>query len=233
MQDRLDVEGEEEKDSEHAHPHREGGQIGAGSIAVSEHAKRQQRVGGVRLDDEESRQQHDAQPEGSQRGRGRPAVRVGAGETVNNEEQAAGDGDCPRQIKGSRAPDVMAVQQPGTACVGDDGQDDVDVKAPPPGQVFGQEPAEQQPDCRAGPGDRSEDAEGLAAFTRLHECRCQQGKQRRRQEGGEGSLHGACAQQGGEVAGRPAEGGSTRKSHQANEKYAPTPKDVGGSAPQQ
>ena len=51
-------------------------------------------------------------------------------------------------------------------------QDDVDVRAPPPGRVLGQHPAQQQPHRPACPGDGAEGAEGLEALGRVGERDC-------------------------------------------------------------
>ena len=113
---------------------------------------------------------------------GAPAIRVGVRESVDQEEQAAGDEERSGHIQLrtiARTRDEWARRR------GSDDRDDrdghVDVEVPAPVEVLGQEAAEQQADGAARAGDRAQDAERASAFLRDGERRGEDRERGRRE----------------------------------------------------
>ncbi len=90
------------------------------------------------------------------------------GEAVDDGEQSGegqdGAGDVDRRTLGG-----TVVQPDQGADDGDGGEHQVDVEAVPPGQVLGENAAEDQPDGAAAGGDGPEDPVRLAAIIRVGE----------------------------------------------------------------
>jgi hypothetical protein len=70
------------------------------------------------------------------------------------------------------------------------GEDQVDEQRVAPGQVLGEDPAEDQAHRAAADGDRAEDSEGLAPLTGILERADQGAKRGWREDGAEGALQG-------------------------------------------
>jgi len=109
--------------------------------------------------------------------------------------EAIDDGEQPGEGQ-HRAGDVDRRALGGTVVQPDQGADDgdgsehqVDVEAVPPGQLLGQNPAEDQPHGAAAGGDSPEDPVRLAAITRVSERRGQDRQGGRSEQRGEHALH--------------------------------------------
>ena len=89
------------------------------------------------------------------------------------------------------------------------GEHQVDVQAPAPVEVFGQQAAEQEADEAAGTGDGPVHAERLTPLLRVAEGGGQQGQRGRGQQSGEGSL----ARPGGDQHGEVDRGATDRGGH--------------------
>ncbi len=113
------------------------------------------------------------------------------------------------------------------------GEEQVDVKAPAPGQVRGQRAAEQQPDRAAAGRDRPVDAERLAAFLRVGEGRGEQRQRGRREDGAENALAGAGGDQHREVDRRAADGGGHGEAREAGDEHDLAADQVGEPAAEQ
>ena len=151
----LQVVGEEEEDAEHARAgdadrrgrRRRGCGRRGRAAAAAAWAER-------RWISDEGDQQDDAGGEEAERDAGAPAVGLGLGEAVDEGEQAAGRGERAGDVERGR--DRAAIWLCSSAHRGQrggDGEDEVDVHAPAPGQVLGEDAAEQQAERAAGAGD--------------------------------------------------------------------------------
>ena len=122
--------------------------------------------------------------------RGRvPAVGPGLTEAVDEGHQPAAPEDHPGDVEADPGVAVAGggwPPRPPTATTAAIGQ--VDVEAPPPVEVLGQEPAEDEAEGRAADGDRRVDAEGPPPLAGVGEGGGEDGEHRRRQERAEAAL---------------------------------------------
>ena len=162
-----------------------------------------------------------------------PAARGRVGEPVDQAEYGAGDQQGARDVEPGLDPGRLPLQQQRAADECHPGQDQVHIQCPPPGQVFGQHPAEQQADRPAGPCDGPVDAERLAAVLLLSERGGQQRQRRRHQERGERALAGPRGDQHGEVDRGAADGGDEGEAGQAGQECDLPAGQVGQPAAEQ
>ena len=110
---------------------------------------------------------------------------------------------------------------------------DVHVQAPAPGEVLGEDAAEQQADGGAGDGDAAVEAEGFAALVGVGEGGGQQRERRRGEDRAEGALQGAGADQDREAGGEAAERGGAGEPDQADDEDALAAEEVADPAAEQ
>ena len=122
------------------------------------------------------------------------------------------------------------------ARAGDRGRDregDRHVQAPAPVEHLGQRAAEQQADGAARAGDPGVDAEGLAAFGGVGECRGQEREGGRGEQRAEGALQRAGRHEQVEALGGPAEGRRAGEAEQAGHERPLAAEEVGDAAAEQ
>jgi hypothetical protein len=139
-------------------------QVGPATVSIEDDPQRQQRVPDPPLHEHECDQQHHAERQQADRQRGAPAVGLGLREPVDQRHQAGYDERRPRPIEMHLGVARLVDQQPHGAQQRDTGKPHVDVQAPAPAQVLGQDPAKQQPHGPTGTGDRAVDPERLTAL---------------------------------------------------------------------
>jgi hypothetical protein len=188
-QDLLEVVSEQQEHADDAEGADARAEIGGAADPVGHHGQRQQRVGDPALHEDEGGEQQDA---AGQRADGQPAAPAAGrclAEPVHDGDQAADGQDAAGHVKPGRAGLPLPADQRDRPARGDDGERDVDVKAPPPRQELGQHPAEQQADGPAPAGDGGEDAQRLAALAGVGEGRGEQRERRRCEQRAERALH--------------------------------------------
>ena len=193
--DRLEEVGEEEKGAEHADDGKHDGQERPGTIPVPQDAKWYQRVRPLALpQDERAEQDGGCHKKGLDVGRS-PTARAGLSEPVDEGDEAAAAEDHAEHVESNpRCPLTIRDHREG-AEEDESGDGQIDVQAPAPIDVLGQEATEDEPEGRAGDANRGVDPKGPSPFTRIGEGRGQERQHRRGQEGAEETLHAAGAYQ--------------------------------------
>ena len=171
------------------------------------------------LDQHERGQQDHPSYQQDDRRRRAPPLGLGLRQPVDHAHQPGHDQDRAGRVKVHLCVAGLVRQQPHRARDGDQGQDDVDIQAPPPAQVLGQQPAQQQPHRAAGAGDRAVDPERLTPFGRVGEGHRQRRQRRRCQQGAERALNGAAGHQHAEARRRAAERGGGGEARQADDQH--------------
>jgi hypothetical protein len=195
--------------------------------------QRQQRMLDPLLDQHEHGQQDHPRHQQRNRRRRAPARGVGLRQPVDHRHQPGHHQHRSRPVDlHVRIPGLYA-EQPHRARDRDDAQDDVDVQAPPPGQVLGQHPPQQQPHRPASSGDGAVDAERLAALGRVGECHGQRGQRGRGQQRAERPLRAAADHQQPEAGRRAAHRRGGGEAHQADDQHPPPAEQIRQSAPEQ
>ncbi|HMG64950.1 MAG TPA: hypothetical protein VK599_18550 [Streptosporangiaceae bacterium] len=215
--DLLHVEGEEQEGAEDRNSGDADRDVGAAPGAVQDHSQRQQRVTGSLFGDDERAEQDRAEDERAEGQRGGPAGRLGVGEAEDDQEEpgAGQHGARPVHPRPGRRAAAVDVSQ-GTRH-GYRGEDQVDEQRVTPGQVLGENPAQDQAHRAAADGDRAEDSERPAPLARVPE-RADQGAQRGwRENGAEGALQRPGRHQHHERDGGAPDGGGDGESDQARD----------------
>ena len=123
--------------------------------------------------------------------------------------------------------------QPEGAEEDEPGNREVDVQAPAPVDVLGQEAAEDEPEGGPGDGDGGVDPEGPAPLARVGEGRGEDRQHRRGQQRAEESLQPAGADQHERCLRRPAEGGRQGEAGHADHQRALRPEHVADAPAQE
>ncbi len=229
----LQVEGEEQEDAEHPGAGDGHRQVGAAAGAVEDDAHRQQRVGDAALDRDEGGEQEDAGAEADDRQRRAPAVGFRAREAVDDPEQAEGGGDRTRNVDLRGAVSDLVDDQGEGADRGRNREGEVDVHGPAPGDVLGEDAAEQKTDGGTTAGDRAEDAERLAALGRVGEGRGQQRERARGEQCAEHALQRARGDQHLEAGRGAADRRGGGEPEQADDEDALATEDVADAPAEQ
>ena len=205
----------------------------AAAGAVEHDAQRQQRVRGAPLDRDERAEQRDAGGEEATVSGSPQLVRLGVREAVDDGEQAARGGQHAGQVE-ARAVGVRRVgDERDRADGGRDREGEVDVHREAPGEVLGEDAAEQQADRAAGTGDGAEDAERACAVAAGRERRRQQRERGGREQRAEDALHGAGADEHLEALRCAADGGRGGEAEQAGDERPLAAEEVAELAAQQ
>ena len=179
------------------------------------------------LDDHEGDQSHHGTGQHGDGQRRSPPVGGGDGEPVDQQEQATGDGDRPRDVVPGTGRALALVDDPGHREGGDQCDGNVDQQRPPPRGELGEGPAEDEPDGGAATGDAAVDPEGPGPLVGLGEGHGEQREGGGRHDGGEGTLQGTGTEEHGRVLGQAAEGGGGGEPEEADEEH-PAPSQVVG-----
>src|ERR1019366_3473190 len=129
----------------------------------------QQGVLGLDLDGHEGGQKHHGDAQEAQGGRGRPSVRGGLGEPVDQGHQAGGDGDSSGNVVAGVALGLGLPHHRNGGQRGHGGDGHVHQQAPAPRGVLGEYASHDESDGRTAAGDGSVDAEGGGALLHLGE----------------------------------------------------------------
>ena len=197
----LEEVGEEEERGEQRDVGQPERQVRARARAVAQDADREERVRHARLDRGERRQQHRARAEHDERHGIAPGVRLGVREAVDEPEQAGRRRGGAEQVEPPPVPVDVPGEQPRGGHRRRDGEQQVHVQAPAPGEPLGERAAEQQPDGGPAAGDGAEDAERLPALGRLGERRGEERERGGREQRAEDALRGAGGDEHAERAG--------------------------------
>src|SRR4051812_12344894 len=128
-------------------------------------------MAGDALDGDERDQQDGGGGQHGDRQAAAPAGGLGVREAVDEREQAGRGGQGAGDVQARAGGRNLVDQQRGGGDGGRDREQQVHVQAPAPGEVFGEDAAEQQSDRGAAAGDRAEDAKGLGPLVRGGEGR--------------------------------------------------------------
>jgi hypothetical protein len=163
----------------------------------------------------------------------RLSVGLGLAASVDDRQQGADD-QCQTGYVEARPPARARVaEQHLRAAAGEDGDRDVDVQAPPPVEVLGEHPAQEQAHGAAARRDGAEDAECLGPLARIGEVDGEQGERGRREQCPEGTLQGARPEQHAEVDSGAAERRRAGEPGKADEERALAAGVVGDAAAEQ
>jgi len=178
--------------------------------------------------------QYGADAEHRQRDRGGPAMRrLGVGEPVDQGEEPRRGREDPGQVEPRLVRVGLVAQQDGPAGDRRAREEEVHVEAPAPGQVLRQDPAEQQADAGAAPGQGPEHAEGLAALGRLDEGGGQQRERSGSEQRAEHALRRPRGDEQPEGLGRPTGRGGDREADEAGEERPLAAEEIGDPAAEQ
>ena len=205
---RLHEQAQEEEHPEHRGTHAEHDQVGAGPAAVAEDPQRHQRFPAAGLDEHKRGQQHHGR---GQRGHHLGVMPVSdaigaggrAGQAVHQRDEPERAGDRAGQVEPAGV--ALRLRKCARRHQGDGDPDrHVHEKDPTPGDVGGEQAAQDQADRRTADAHRGVDAHGPVAGRALRERGRDQRQRGRGDDGSADALQGACAQQprlrGGEAA---------------------------------
>ena len=162
-----------------------------------------------------------------------PALGLGLGQPVDDADQPGHDQHRAWWVETNSGITGLVAQQPHRGRDRDQREDDVDVQTPAPGQVLGQDAAQQQPDRTASSGDGAVDAEGLAALGRVGERHGERGQRSGREHRAERTLDRAARQQHAEADGRASQRRRGGEAHHADDQHPLAPKHVREPAAEQ
>jgi len=134
-------------------------------------------------------------------------VQRGLGEAVDEQSEPTGGDDGSGEVEVPVALGPALVEQRQCRERNDQRDGGVDEQRPAPGQELGQGAAGDEADRCPRAGDRAVDGESLGPVSRLGEGRGDQGKDGRREQGGEDALDRAGAEEPARRLGEPAERG--------------------------
>src|SRR4051794_23462668 len=217
----LHVVGQEEEQSEQRDDREAEGEVDASAVALGDDAQRQQRGLDLGLGEDERGEQHRRGDEQADRRGVAPAVGLGAGEGVDQRDQAEDGQDDARDVERRAVAAAGRLTDDEVRARGrDDGERDVDEERPAPVHVLGEDAAEDEADGAAATGDRAVDAERLGALLGLCEHHGEQGERGGREQRAERTLQGTGAEHRRLVRGRAAEGGRGGEADQTGDEGA-------------
>ena len=167
--DLLEVVSEEQEDAEDRDPGQAHREVGAAPGPVQDHPQREQGVTDPALGEHERGQQDHPGGERADGQGGGPAGGLCVREPEDDSEQPGRGEHGSRPVHPRTAVRPVAPHVSQGAGHRDRGEEQVDVQGPAPGEVLGQDAAEDEPHGTAAARDGSEDAERPAALARIAE----------------------------------------------------------------
>jgi hypothetical protein len=185
------------------------------------------------LDGDEGRQQDSRRREEEQRPRGSPAVRAGALDRVDEEDQPGNERRRPWDVEPAQAPRTgVSRQQVAGGAQGDDPHGEVDEEDGFPTHPARQDAAEQHSGGGAATADRTPNAERPRPL-RSGVGRGDDREGRRRQHCGAEALRGTGSDQHSRRGRQAAAQGGDGEDREPHEEHVAPPEEIGRAAPEQ